>query len=183
MYTPGPGMLLIAEPFLKDPNFTRTVILVCEHKEEGSFGFILNRKYDLTLEELIPDLDGLDHVVSVGGPVQRDTIHFLHQYPALIPGGTELKDGIFWGGDFNLATRLLREEKIDPARIRFFVGYSGWTDGQLEEEIKEKSWLVTPANRRLVFTNNPEDAWKQSLRDMGGEYEILVNSPLDPSLN
>jgi putative transcriptional regulator len=183
MNTPSAGMLLVAEPFLKDPNFKRTVVLICEHQDTGSFGFVLNRDYKYTLEELIPDLAGMDLPVNYGGPVQEDTLHFLHQYPALIPGGFEVADGIFWGGDFEMAIQLIREQKIDPDKIRFFIGYSGWTGGQLEEELKENSWLLTPALSKLVFHQKMEEIWKDSLRNMGGDYEIMINFPVDPSLN
>lgn len=183
MKQPSPGMLLIAEPFLKDPNFCRSVVLVCEHKKEGSFGFVLTSPCRHTLEELVPELEGMDYPVYDGGPVQRDTLHFIHQYPHYIPGAYELRDGIFWGGDFELAVRLLKEKKIDPRKIRFFIGYSGWTEGQLEEELNEKSWLVSPASKRLVFNENKDETWRNSLREMGGEYEMLINFPLDPTMN
>ena len=100
MIQPAPGILLIADPFLKDPNFLRTVVFLCEHKEEGSFGFVLNRKYENTLDELIPGLEDLKLPVFYGGPVQMDTIHFLHQYPDEIPGSEEVIKGVYWGGDF-----------------------------------------------------------------------------------
>ena len=183
MITPAPGMLLIAEPFLKDPNFKRTVVLLCEHQDAGSFGFVLNRHYEQTLEDLLPDLAGMNHPVFYGGPVQEDTLHFLHQYPALIPGSFEVADGIYWGGDFEQAVECLRDQKIEPDKIRFFIGYSGWTGGQLEEELKEKSWLLTPAETKLVFHRKMEEIWKDSLRTMGGEYEMMINFPVDPSLN
>ena len=183
MNAPSQGMLLIAEPFLKDPNFKRTVVLLCEHQEAGSFGFVLNREIKQTLEELLPDLEGMDNPVYYGGPVQKDTLHFLHQYPEFIPGGFEVADGIYWGGDFDLAIQFLREQKIDPDKIRFFIGYSGWTGGQLELELKENSWLMTPALRKLVFHRKMDEIWKDSLRNMGGEYEMMINFPVDPSLN
>jgi putative transcriptional regulator len=183
MNAPASGMLLIAEPFLKDPNFARSVVILCEHREECSFGLVLNRSYGKTLQELIPGLEGMDIPVSDGGPVQRDTLHFLHRYPQLIPGGLDLGDGIFWGGDFELAISLLKENRIEPEEIRFFIGYSGWTGGQLGEEMQEKSWLVTPVSSRLVFRHQTNDIWKESLRSMGGDFGILVNFPTDPSLN
>jgi putative transcriptional regulator len=183
MYAPAPGMLLIAEPFLKDPNFMRTVVLLCEHQDEGSFGFVLNRDYEYTLEELIPDLTGMDQPVYIGGPVQKDTLHFLHQYPEAIPGGFEVADGIYWGGDFELAIQGLRDSRFERDKIRFFIGYSGWTGGQLDLELKEKSWLVTPARQNLVFPAKPDQVWKDSLRKMGGDYEMMINYPVDPSLN
>jgi putative transcriptional regulator len=178
-----PGVLLIADPFLKDPNFMRTVVFLCEHQEEGSFGFVLNRSYEYALNELVSGLDDLKIPVFYGGPVQIDTIHFLHQYPELIPGGYEIRDGIFWGGDFETAINLIRSKQIDPNRIRFYIGYSGWGSGQLNDELKEKSWLTVPANRKIIFHKQTDEIWKDSLRLLGGEYEMMINFPIDPQLN
>lgn len=183
MIKPGPGILLIADPFLKDPNFLRTVVFLCEHKQEGSFGFVLNRQYQNTLDELIPELEAFKFPVFYGGPVQVDTIHFLHQYPDMIPGGQEVFQGVYWGGDFDAVVKLILSREITPDKIRFFIGYSGWSEGQLEEEMKEKTWLTVKASRNLVFHKNYEDIWKDSLRHLGGDYEIMVNFPIDPQLN
>jgi putative transcriptional regulator len=178
-----PGILLIADPFLKDPNFMRTVVFLCEHQEEGSFGFVLNRSYDYTLNELVSGLEDLKIPVFYGGPVQIDTIHFLHQYPDLIPGGFEITDGIYWGGDFETAISLIRNNEIDLHRIRFYIGYSGWGSGQLNDELKEKTWLTVQANRKIIFHKQTDEIWKDSLRLLGGEYEIMINFPIDPQLN
>ena len=133
MIDPGSGILLIADPFLKDPNFLRTVVFLCEHKDEGSFGFVLNRQYDNTLDELIPELEGHKLPVYFGGPVQVDSIHFLHQYPEKIPGGQEVIKGVYWGGDFDAVVNLVKNEEIDKNKVRFFIGYSGWSEGQLKD--------------------------------------------------
>lgn len=183
MIEPGPGILLIAEPFLKDPNFMRTVVLLCDHQAEGSFGFVINRHYEHTLNELMNNMDELDLPVYYGGPVQMDTIHFLHQYPDKIPGGHEVKNDIFWGGDFDTAIQLLLSGEIDKNKIRFFIGYSGWSQGQLDFELKEKSWLTVEATRKIVFHKDADEIWKASLRLLGGDYEQLVNYPIDPQLN
>ena len=183
MIDPGPGILLIADPFLKDPNFLRTVVFLCEHKEEGSFGFVLNRQYENTLDELIPELDEHKFPVYYGGPVQQDTIHFLHQYPEEIPGGLEVLKGVFWGGDFDKLVELIKRGTIDPQKIRFYIGYSGWSDGQLKDEIKEKSWLTVKATRNLLFHKQYEEIWKDALKQLGGDYEMMINFPIDPQLN
>ena len=183
MIEPGPGILLIADPFLKDPNFLRTVVLLCEHREEGSFGFVLNRKYENSLDELIPHLEGFKLPVFYGGPVQMDTIHFLHQYPLEIPGGEEVMKGVFWGGDFNKTIELIQSGTMDENKIRFYIGYSGWSNGQLTEEINEKSWLTVQANRKLVFQTSAEEVWKESLKHLGGDYEMMIHFPTDPQLN
>lgn len=183
MIDPAPGILLIADPFLKDPNFLRTVVFLCEHREEGSFGFVLNRQYENTLDELIPELEGHKIPVYYGGPVQVDTIHFLHQLPEEIPGGQEVIKGVYWGGDFDAVVRLLKNRNIDPERIRFYIGYSGWSEGQLTEEMNEKTWLTVKANRRLVFHKDYAEIWKDALKLLGGDYEMMVNFPIDPQLN
>ena len=183
MIEPAAGILLIAEPFLKDPNFMRSVVLLCDHQTEGSFGFVLNRHYEHTLNELMNNIDELPLPVFYGGPVQMDTIHFLHQCPDKIPGGQEIQKGIYWGGDFETAITLLQDGTITKNNIRFFIGYSGWSDGQLDNELKEKSWLTVEATRKIVFHIETDEIWKESLKLLGGDYEQLVNYPTDPQLN
>jgi len=183
MIEPGAGILLIADPFLKDPNFLRTVVFLCEHKEEGSFGFVLNRPFTNTIDELIPELQDHKLPVFYGGPVQQDTIHFLHQCPEDIPGGQEILKGVYWGGDFDKMVELIRSNSLGPARIRFYIGYSGWGSGQLDDELKEKSWLTVKANRKIIFHKETEEIWKESLKLLGGDYEMMINFPIDPQLN
>lgn len=183
MQTLTQGTLLIADPFLKDPNFMRSVIFICEHQPEGSFGFVLNRVYEYKLDELVVGAEGLELPVYIGGPVQMDTIHFLHQYPDLIPGGHQVINGVYWGGNFEKAIELIRSGEIELSNIRFYVGYSGWGDGQLEEELKEKTWLTIEANRNIVFHEPTEETWKEAIKMLGGDYEMMINFPIDPRLN
>ncbi|MBI2730984.1 MAG: YqgE/AlgH family protein [Sphingobacteriales bacterium] len=177
------GILLIAEPFLKDPNFMRTVVFLCEHQDEGSFGFVLNKNYSVTLDQLVPDLPKIEIPVFYGGPVQQDTLHFLHQLPDLIPGGLEVSKDIYWGGDYETLVTLLQKGELNPNKIRFFIGYSGWSNGQLEDEMKENSWLTVAAKPKLVFHKNHSDIWKDCLIELGGDYAQLINYPTDPQLN
>ncbi len=179
----APGILLISDPFLKDPNFVRTVVLLCEHQDEGSFGFVLNKTFDQELGDLVKNAEGIRFPVYDGGPVQKDTLHFLHQCPALIPGGIEVVDGIYWGGDFEDVLVLLKENKLGKNDIRFFLGYSGWSEGQLSGELKGKSWITREANKPLVFNLNTHQIWKAALKDLGGEYSQMINYPIDPQLN
>lgn len=183
MIVPAPGILLIADPFLKDPHFMRTVVFICEHQSEGTFGFVLNKKYDQTLDELIHNFEGFSIPVYYGGPVQGDTIHFLHQYPDMIPGGHEVMNGVYWGGDFEMVTKLVQNNEVDINKIRFFIGYSGWSSGQLNDELTEKTWLTVAGTRKLIFHPNAEEVWKDSLKHLGGDYEMMINFPIDPQLN
>lgn len=178
-----PGILLISDPFLKDPNFIRTVVLLCEHKDEGSFGFVLNKTLGQKLGDLVTSAEGIRFPVYDGGPVQKDTLHFLHQCPSLITGGIEIVDGIFWGGDFENVLELLKEDKLSKNDIRFFLGYSGWSEGQLLGELNGKSWITREASKPLVFNMNTQQIWKAALQDLGGEYSQMINYPIDPQLN
>ena len=183
MIEPLTGVLLVSDPFLKDPNFQRTVVLLCEHKEEGSFGLVLNRTVKQTLDQLITELEGYTIPVYYGGPVQMDTLHFIHELPDEIPGGQEITKDIYWGGDFELVMTLLKKDALDLSKIRFYLGYSGWSSGQLTDEVNEKSWLTVTATRNLVFNEQTDNIWKEAVKSMGGEYKQLINYPIDPQLN
>ena len=183
MVAPETGILLIADPFLKDPNFMRTVVLICDHQPEGTFGFVINKKFEKTIDQLIDNFDGYPIPIYYGGPVQIDTIHFLHQYADIIPGSVEIAKGVYWGGDFNIVTKLVKSGNIDFDKIKFFIGYSGWGEGQLIDEVNEKTWLTVTGAQEIIFHQEPEDIWKDSLRHLGGEYEVMMNFPTDPQLN
>ncbi len=178
-----PGTILIADPFLKDPNFLRTIIFLCEHKAEGSFGFVLNRKLNYVIGDLINGLDGCDFPVYYGGPVQQNTIHFLHRCPGLITGGEKVTNVIFWGGEFNELVALLQKGKLSTKDVRLFLGYSGWAEGQLNDEMNEKTWITTFSTIELVFDSDANSTWKNALKQLGGEYEQLIHYPIDPQLN
>lgn len=183
MIDPATGILLIADPFLKDPNFLRTVVLLCEHNADGSFGFVINRLYENTLDELVPELEGYKLPVYYGGPVQLNTIHLLHQVPEKIPGGQEVLKGIYWGGDFDFVVEMIKNEDPDLDKIRFFLGYSGWSEGQLTEEMNEKTWLTVKGSKKLIFHPDHQEIWKDALKQLGGDYEMMINFPIDPQLN
>ncbi len=183
MIPPAKGVLLISDPFLKDPNFMRTVVFLCEHNDEGSIGFVLNRKYEVEVGKLMPELEDDSIPIYYGGPVQMDTIHFIHQYPDEIPGGIQVVPGVYWGGDFEILVALIKKQIIDINKIRFYIGYSGWSSGQLLDELNEKTWLTVQATRKLIFQKNDKEIWKDALKELGGEYEMLINFPIDPQLN
>jgi len=180
---PEKGSFLVSEPFLPDPNFERTVVLLCEHNEEGSFGFVLNKVSTVMLEDIIEDINDFQHPVYVGGPVQQDTLHFIHKADYL-EGGVEIADGLYWGGNFEQLLILIDSKEINPYDFRFFVGYSGWSPGQLEDELKANSWIVAHhATKELVFKNGNETLWKTVLEKLGGRFSLYSKYPTDPRLN
>ena len=180
-YEPSKGKFLVSEPFLDDPNFRRTVVLLVEHNEEGSLGYVLNKKLKITLGQVIEGLN-FDAHLYLGGPVGHNTLNFLHQIPDRIEGGKEIADSVFWGGNFEQVKQLIHCNLILPHEILFLVGYSGWGKGQLEREIVEKTWIVAPENSALVFEPDHKNLWKEVLKSMD-EFKHLSNYPIDPNLN
>lgn len=161
----------------------RTVILLCRHEDAiGSLGFVLNSRFHQTLNELVPGLEGVDFPIYKGGPVQMDTLHYLHQYPDL-PDSMKIMEDVYWGGDFETLKVLLQNGLVEKNKIKFFLGYSGWESGQLAGEMEEKSWLTVQAKRNLIFDLPPEEVWKASLVQLGGKYELMIHFPTDPQLN
>jgi putative transcriptional regulator len=177
------GRLLIAEPFMQDPFFKRSVVLLTEHSDNGSFGLILNKPIPMYLNEAIENAPVFDSRLALGGPVQKETLHYLHRLGDIIPNSTEIMDGVYWGGDFETIKKLMSSGEIVPGDIRLFVGYSGWAEGQLLSEMESKSWIIGRANRDILFTKNPENMWTEILSNMGQPYNYMVNLPEDPRLN
>jgi putative transcriptional regulator len=177
------GNLLIAEPFLADPNFSRAVILLCEHNGEGSVGFVLNRPIQISISDLLPNLASNELNVSQGGPVQLDTLHMLHRLPSML-GGNEIAKGVYWGGSYETLEKAVYDDSIPHnTDLKLFLGYSGWAAGQLEKEIEEGSWMVVDATRNILFETEPKSIWKSSIGLLGAQYGYLANMPLNPQLN
>jgi putative transcriptional regulator len=177
------GSVLIAKPFLGDPNFERGVILICEYNGSGSFGFVLNQLTDLFLGDVLEETIYQDVPLHLGGPVEKNTLHFIHRRPDLISGGSEIMEGVFWGGDFDNLKQLLNLNTIKEDDVKFFIGYSGWGEGQLDEELRQDSWIVTNTTSDFLFDTPPTSFWREILRNMGGEYRSIAHYPTDPRLN
>lgn len=177
------GNLLIAKPFLGDPNFERGVILICEHQSPGTFGFVLNQITELFLGDVLEETIYQDVPLHLGGPVEKNTLHFIHRRPDIISGGTEIMEGVYWGGDFENLQKLLNLNAIREDDVMFFIGYSGWGEGQLDEELSQDSWIVTDTTSDFLFTTPSDHFWREILRGMGGEYRSIAHYPTDPRLN
>jgi putative transcriptional regulator len=181
---PATGKLLISEPFLNDPNFKRSVVLMAEHSEEGTVGFILNQPSQLLLKDLVPDLWQANYPVFVGGPVEMDTIHFIHRCYDKLSSGEEIANGIYWGGNFETLKILVNNNAIHASEVKFFVGYSGWSKNQLIDEIKGNTWIVSSQyHPDVVFSADEEQLWREVIVNLGPKYAHVSRFPSDPSLN
>ena len=178
------GQLLIAEPsIIGDLSFNRSVILLADHNEEGSVGFILNKPLKYTIKDLLPEIEANFKIYN-GGPVEQDNLYFIHNVPHLIPNSIEISNGIFWGGDFELTKDLINKRLVKKKNIRFFLGYTGWDSEQLETEMLSNSWILT----RNIYENKilgkaSVHFWKEKIIELGGEYLIWSNAPENPILN
>lgn len=171
------GQLLIAEPFMADPYFNRSVILLCEHSPEGSLGFIINKPLDIQVNDLLQDFPPFELPVFYGGPVQTDTIHFIHNVGELLEDSVPILPGIYWGGSFEKLKFLVDNQMVFINNIRFYLGYSGWTEGQLDEEMKFGSWVLGDADSNYLFKEDPEQLWQKVLDHKGDVYSVLARIP------
>jgi putative transcriptional regulator len=182
---PQAGELLLSEPFLQDENFSRAVILVCEHEDKiGSVGFVMNKPSILNLGDLVAELDFLNAEVFVGGPVEQNTLHFIYFGVQLMEESKSLGNDVWWGGDFSDLIQHINSGELGLNQVRFFMGYSGWSSGQLAAELSAQSWIVysDPWSQEL-FDNSPDQLWRSLMKSKGGDFEIQSNYPIDPRLN
>ncbi len=178
------GCILISEPFLPDPNFERTVILVCDHTKEGTVGFILNRPAEIKLGDVVEEFEDGEKTIYVGGPVEQNTMHFIHRIPQQLESSFALGEGIFWGGDFEILKSLVNTKQVTLDDVRFFLGYSGWAPRQLRNEIEKNTWFVyKPERLTEIWELDPDDLWRVILKKMGGKFKMISNYPVDPRLN
>ena len=181
---PKKGHLLIAEPsILGDVSFNRSVVLLAEHNDEGSIGFILNKPLNYTINDLLPEIEASFKIYN-GGPVEQDNLYFIHNIPEIIPNSVEISNGIYWGGDFESTKRLINEGKISKNNIRFFLGYTGWDEKQLESEMENNSWIITTNSyENKIIGKSATHFWKEQIMELGGDYLIWSNAPENPYLN
>lgn len=181
---PKKGKLLIAEPALTgDVSFNRSVVLLAEHNQEGSVGFILNKPLNYSMSDLVDEIQ-VPFPVYNGGPVEQDNLYFIHKVPELISDSVEISDGIYWGGDFDTTVTLINERKISQNDIRFFLGYSGWASLQLNQELDSKSWIVvTNKYESDIIQKSTQAFWREKMMELGGDYLLWSNAPENPSLN
>ena len=178
------GNLLVATPkVLGDFNFHRSVILLTERKITGSIGFILNKKLDYTLDEV---MDGIQSKFSLyfGGPVEQDNLFYIHSLGDQIPNSIPITNSLYWNGDFNIVNTLIDSGKLNKNNIRFFLGYSGWDPGQLESEFENRSWELFDKISPLELINSQiKNMWSYCMSSLGGDYLIWSNTPENPYLN
>lgn len=183
--TPRKGRILIASPLLNDYHFSRTVILMVNHEENGDMGVVLNKdfRYHISLNELVPELKEINSIpVYKGGPVGRDTMFFIHSIEE-IKDSLPLGNGLFLNGDFVQMIHYIKTGNPISDKVRFYLGYAGWENNQLQKEMEENTWIVSELSQERFFMGNYRDLWLNSLMDMGEPYRTWAKYPKMPYLN
>lgn len=189
------GYFLIAEANMLDPNFKHTVVLIIEHNEDGAFGLIVNRKSELNLVDILPEFNtkrGRTTPIYFGGPVQQEFLFAIHS--KLIDKhhsqtSIEIIPEVYFEPGFRNLEDYFKDSywdtlpPDDKPKIHLFLGYSGWGPKQLERELREGSWIIHKATPKIIFHQNPEEGWKDALRQKGGIYKIFADTNQDPFLN
>lgn len=147
------GLLIKSTLLLNDTYFQDSLILITEYNEKGALGFIINRSFNRTLNELEEFKYSLPFPVYEGGPVDQEHLYFVHQRPDIIQEGAAIGDGMYMGGNFAQAVEAINNRIITTADLKLFVGYCGWNKGELEAEIEEGSWTVEEGMNEEVFMN------------------------------
>lgn len=178
------GCMLIAQPFLCEEYFTRSLIVICEYDDtNGAMGFVLNKPSSLYPDELFETLYDFRDPLFVGGPVANDNLYYIHNLGAKVPGSQHICGNVWWGGDFEMIKTLINSGDATIHDVRFFAGYSGWVAGQLEDEVKNESWIVSPLDESLIFSHPFDAIWHDSLERLGDVYKLWANFPQFPRYN
>ncbi|MFY7669166.1 MAG: YqgE/AlgH family protein [Crocinitomicaceae bacterium] len=177
------GSILISDPFSDDVYFGRSVVLICEHNDEGTFGFVLNNYIDVDLHQLDDNFPNINARISFGGPVSKENLYYIHSFSD-ITNTLEIREGLYYGGDFDEITDRIKNAKNPNKEIRFFMGYSGWSPSQLDEEIKNESWITANnISTEDVLDTKLDDLWRICLEKQGQRFQLMTKFPRNPMDN
>jgi putative transcriptional regulator len=178
------GTLLVASPEIEEGIFFRSVLLLCEHSNTGSFGIVINKPLSVELPEEVISFNNINNPrvsIRAGGPVQNNQMMLLHTNDNPELQTLKICDGVFLGGDLQFLQDMIADENGPYVHLCF--GYAGWNGPQLEREFLDGSWFIYPASKQYVFEVPPEKLWRTLLRDMGGRFATLSMIPDDITVN
>lgn len=180
---PQKGRILISEPFLMDNYFKRSIVLITEYSGEGTVGFVLNKPVNMKVHEIVSDFPVINANVSLGGPVQTNTLHYVHTLGDIVPNSIKVIENIYWGGEFEVIKKLVESGTLNNENIRFFLGYSGWQSNQLEDELTENAWVVADISPEDIMRPMNKFFWNKTLNKLGKKYQMWANFPENPQMN
>ncbi len=175
------GVILVAKPTLSNDIFQRSVILITEHLESGSIGFILNHSSHIPISIFVSEMESAS-IVFEGGPVDKENIYYIHKRPDLIRNSEKITKNLYWSGVYEDVRDAVNQNLISQDEIKFFIGYFGWAPKQIKDELNNNSWAVTDLDFD-IFERWDADLWKKLMKQLGGENLIWLSTPADPSMN
>jgi len=172
------GAVLLAEPYMIDPHFRRAVILLTDHSQaDGTVGFILNKPLDVKINDLIDDFPEIESTVYFGGPVAKETLHYIHDVGDILDESVKIAPSMYWGGSFEKLKFLIDSGLVKPRNIKFFLGYSGWSASQLMDEMQYGSWITAHMDINYAFKTKHHKMWREVMRNKGGNYLVIGEMP------
>ncbi len=181
---PTQGKVLISNPFLSDFFFYRSVVLLVDHSEDGSFGLIINKPLEFTLKDFTSQFEDAEKNVFLGGPVKTDGLFYLHTLGDVLSNSQLIFDGLWYGGNTETLNDLIniRGQEIWQ-QVRFYLGYSGWVTGQLDQEVENKSWVISNIDTEEIMGDHSKDLWQKKVRSLGKSFDPWLKLPADPTYN
>jgi|APGre2960657444_1045066.scaffolds.fasta_scaffold32733_2 putative transcriptional regulator len=178
------GCVLLSDPFTQDPYFSRSAILLCRHNKKETFGFVLTNYIEIDLHKLDENMPEIITKISFGGPVEKDNLFYIHTFGKEIEGAEKIMDTLYFGGDYEMLFELIKAEPKRINEVRFFIGYAGWDFEQLNNEMKDHSWIaVTNISEKEILSTSSDHFWKDCMTKQGSKFEMISNFPLNPNEN
>ncbi len=178
------GCVLLSDPFTQDPYFSRSAILLCRHNKKETFGFVLTNYIEIDLHKLDENMPEIITKISFGGPVEKDNLFYIHSFGKEIEGAEKIMDTLYFGGDYEMLFELIKAEPKRINQVRFFIGYAGWDFEQLNNEMKDHSWIaVTNITEKEILSTSSDHFWKDCMTKQGSKFEMISNFPLNPNEN
>lgn len=177
------GKLLVSVPLTGNIFFDRSVILLVEHNETGDFGIMLNKNLPLTLKDIFPDTRNEHIPIFLGGPVDANNLFFLHGYGNLLKGSLPICENVYYGASAADLLHSIKKELLDENLIRFYLGYAGWTSGQLEAEINKKLWVIADCDEKNIFDKDNKSCWNNVVKSLGSSFSFWLDTPEEPYWN
>jgi putative transcriptional regulator len=178
------GCVLLSDPFTQDPYFSRSAILLCRHNKKETFGFVLTNYIEIDLHKLDENMPEIITKISFGGPVEKDNLFYIHTFGKEIEGAEKIMDTLYFGGDYEMLFELIKAEPKRINEVRFFIGYAGWDFEQLNNEMKDHSWIaVTNISGKEILSTSSDHFWKDCMTKQGSKFEMISNFPLNPNEN
>lgn len=176
------GKILISTPDISGDIFSRSVVLVIEHNDNGAFGLILNKKNSIATSGML-HLFGFPIEIYEGGPVEKDKMFFIIKGEKISDISININDDYYLTEDLTAVVKGIADGVLEQENIKIFAGYSGWAGLQLETEIKAKMWTIVDVYNLDYVSQNDPSLWKNIMQNLGGEYLLWANSPEDISMN